>query len=50
MKRDKVLLEKDRVQKELWAQAGRTAKGYLALIQKKAQELRRTGLKIRYVH
>jgi len=48
MKRDKVLVEKDRVQKKLWDEAGQTVAGYIHLIQLKAAALRRAGLKIRY--
>ena len=48
MKRDKILIEKDRVQKKLWAEAGKTVSGYLALIEKKADILRRSGLRIRH--
>lgn len=43
MKRDKILLEKDRVQKQLWKEAGETAYGYVALIHKRAREIKRTG-------
>jgi len=50
MNRDRVLLEKDRVQKKLWQEAGRNVSGYLALIHLEALKLRRSGLKIRYAH
>ena len=48
MPRDKILLEKDRVQKKLWRDGGRTVSGYMALIHKKAKELRKSGLKLKY--
>ena len=49
MKRDKILKEKDRVQKEMWKEAGRNISSYLQLVHEKAKELRRAGLKLRYV-
>lgn len=48
MKRDKILVDKDRVQKKLWEEAGSTVAGYVALVHRKADALRRAGLKIRY--
>jgi hypothetical protein len=48
MMRDSVLLEKDRVQKMLWIEAGRDMRKYVELIHKKAKELQRAGMKLKY--
>ena len=48
MKRDKILVAKDKVQKKLWKEAGGTVAGYIALIQQKAEAIRRSGLRIRH--
>jgi hypothetical protein len=39
MKRDKILVEKDRVQKKLWQEAEREAVAYASLIHKKASKI-----------
>jgi len=46
--RDKLLVEKDRVQDLLWKKAGKDVSAYIRLIHKMAKELQRTGVKIRY--
>jgi hypothetical protein len=46
--RDRLLVEKDRVQKLLWKRAGKDASVYVRLIHEMAKELQRTGMKIRY--
>ena len=43
--RDKLLREKDRVQKRLWKESGKTGIEYVALIHKKALNLRATNSK-----
>ena len=50
MKRDKVLVEKDRIQRRLWEESGRTVAGYIALLHRKAEAIRSSGLKLRYAH
>jgi hypothetical protein len=43
MERDKILKEKDRVQKRLWKEAKRSSSGYAALVHRKAQKVRETA-------
>ena len=43
--RDKLLIEKDRVQKRLWKESGKTGIEYVELIHKKALSLRETNSK-----
>ena len=43
MTRDKILREKDRVQKQMWKEGGGSASGYVALIHKKAREIKRAS-------
>ena len=48
MKRDQLLREKDRVQQRMWEEAGKDVSAYVALVHRKAMEMRRSGLKLRY--
>lgn len=41
MQRDELLVEKDKVQKKLWCEAGRDASAYAALIHEKAKKFQR---------
>jgi hypothetical protein len=47
--RDRILREKDRVQKELWREAGGDSVAYASLVHDRARLLRKDGLKLRYV-
>jgi hypothetical protein len=47
--RDRILREKDRVQKELWREAGGDSVAYASLVHDRARLLRQDGLKLRYV-
>jgi hypothetical protein len=47
--RDHILREKDRVQKRLWREAGKDTAAYVALVHDRARELRKSGVKLRYV-
>ena len=49
MKRDRILREKDRVQKQLWRDAGKDTAAYVALVHERARELRKAGVKLRYI-
>lgn len=48
MTSEKILKEKDRVQEELWKEAGRGIRAYTKLVHKKAEELKRSGTKLKY--
>ena len=48
MARDKILLEKDRVQKKLWQAGGKSISGYIELVHQKAKELQQVGAKLKY--
>jgi hypothetical protein len=43
MIRDKILREKDRVQKQMWREAGGSASVYVELVHKRAQEIKRAS-------
>ncbi len=43
MTRDKILKEKDRVQKRMWKEAGETVSGYMELVHKRAKRIRKSG-------
>lgn len=45
MIRDKILREKDRVQKQLWKEAGETSSGYVALVHERAKAIKSAGSK-----
>ena len=47
--RDRILREKDRVQKKLWREAGGDTVAYASLVHDRARLLRLEGLKLRYV-
>ena len=49
MMRDRILQEKDRVQKKLWREAGKDTAAYVLLVHERARELGQSGVKLRYV-
>jgi len=47
--RDRILREKDRVQRQLWRESGGDTAGYVSLVHDRARKLRQSGIKLRYV-
>lgn len=43
MTRDKILKEKDRVQKRMWKEAGETVSGYMELVHKRAKRIKKSS-------